>query len=132
MMEDSNLVKHAKYEMELLGVEPYIKDNVMRMITAFASGGHSGSSAMYALMIFGRLANFKALSPLTNNPNEWVEVSDDLWQSTRTSSCFSVDHGMTYYDLDERRWFAKWIPWSYRLPLIVKYPIHRTMCVLHE
>ena len=130
MREDSNLVKHAKYEMERIGVEPNTKDLIMQMITAFASGGHSGSSAMFTMMMFDRLVNFKALSPLTNNPNEWVEVCDDLWQSTRTSSSFSVDHGMTYYDLNERRWFAKWIPWRYRLPLILKYPIHQTMHIL--
>ena len=131
MREDSNLVKHAKYEMERIEVEPYIKDIVMQMITTFASGGHSGSSAMFTMMTFDRLANFKALSPLTNNPNEWVEVADDLWQSTRTSSSFSVDHGMTYYDLGERRWFAKWVPWLYRLPLILEYPIHQTIHVLY-
>ena len=40
---------------------------------------------------------FEPLGPLTDDPDEWVEVADGLWQSRRKSSAFSCDGGKTYH-----------------------------------
>ena len=56
------------------------------------------------LAIFNKLANWGNLTPLTNNPNEWMKLggsTDEFWQNRRKSSCFSKDLKF-YYDLDEK------------------------------
>src|ERR1051326_6656226 len=103
----SNLVKHAENEMRLAGL--YDKDSDyggvgpeagMALIRAHSEQGHSGGSHGLVLHIFNRVVNFKTLTPLTNDPAEWMEVSPGVWQSRRQSSCFSEDGGKTYHDID--------------------------------
>jgi hypothetical protein len=52
------------------------------------------------------LLGFKTLSPITSNPDEWIDRSDTsgspLWQNTRDPSVFSLDAGKSWYSLDER------------------------------
>lgn len=108
----SRLIEHAKREMELAGL--YDKDAdfggmipqaVMALIEVHAKQGHSGASHTLTMSLFNTLASFKALSPLTNDPSEWIDRTKEsgrpMWQSARQSSCFSQDGGKTYYDIDE-------------------------------
>jgi hypothetical protein len=112
----SSLRAHAKRELELAGFNG--KDSayggalapaVMRLIEVHAKEGHSGGSHHAVLSLFAALSNFKVLSPLTNDPAEWMDVSDHYdrggpkWQSRRQPSCFSDDGGKTYYDVDEKK-----------------------------
>lgn len=113
--EESNLVRHARRELELAGL--FRKDSdyggmlgkaVVEIIQKFADQGHSGFSASYCLHLVERLGRFEALTPLTDNPDEWMECSlvygADVacWQSHRQSNCFSNDGGKTYYNIDEK------------------------------
>lgn len=71
-----------------------------------ASKGHSGMSHGYTLALFNKVVNFKMLTPLTDDPVEWMDLTgesggDPTFQNTRQSSCFSKDGGKTYYDLDD-------------------------------
>ena len=112
-MEDSNLVRHAEREMRLAGLFDedadyggMIAPHVLELIKLFASEGHSGASAGLTRELFHRLSNFKILSPITSDPEEWMEVSEasggnPMWQSKRQPSVFSTDGGKTYYDIDE-------------------------------
>ena len=103
------LLEHAKRELELVGLfdddsdyDGMIGHAVMKMVEVFSGEGHSGFSAMMTLDVFCRVAKFKTLTPLTNDPDEWMEISDDgELQSTRCSSCFSNDNLQTYYDIDD-------------------------------
>lgn len=70
---------------------------VMELIDVFAAQGHSGFSASWTLELFTKLSRFEALSPLSNDPDEWHEPADGLWQSCRNSEAFSHDGGKTYY-----------------------------------
>ena len=106
----SNLEKHAECELKLAGM--YDKDadyggalapHILNLIKLFASEGHSGGSAGLTLMVFNKLANFKNLTPLTDNKNEWVEVIKNLWQNKRNSKAFSKDGGKTYYFLEDKK-----------------------------
>lgn len=113
-----NFIDHAKSEMKIAGL--YDKDSdcegmlpkaVEELLSTFAAQHHSGFSAYQTLRIFNALATFKTLSPLTNNPDEWTEVSTSLWQNRRNFSCFSEDGGKTYYDIDEKQsWFRRLLP----------------------
>jgi hypothetical protein len=111
----SNLVKHAEFELRRAGL--FDKDSdydgmlgqaVLDLVKTFSQEGHSGYSAHLTLDIFNKVARFKTLTPITSNPDEWMQVSPDMMpdgsptvrQNTRQSSCFSNDGGKTYYDID--------------------------------
>lgn len=96
MTEESNLVAHARHELNLIGNGPMIDDHVLEIVKIFSEQGHSGYSAMYTANLINKLLNFENLTPLTNNPDEWVEVVDELWQNKRNSAAFSKDGGKTY------------------------------------
>lgn len=98
----SNLVEHAKRELALLGeTDQKFVDTIVNAVQAFSEYGHSGGSASAAIPIINDLLQFKPLSPLTNNPAEWNEVGDGVWQSARNSEAFSTDGGKSYYLVSE-------------------------------
>lgn len=104
----SNLRDHAVREMELAGVDDDIYGDmtskaVLELIDVFDKQGHSGMSGSLILSIFNQVVQFKNLAPLTNDPTEWNEVGDNVWQNNRNSEAFSSDGGKTYYLLSERQ-----------------------------
>jgi hypothetical protein len=116
-----SLIKHAKRELELAGL--FDKDSdydgeigkaVMQLIRVFSKQGHSGFSAGMTLSIFNKVASYKTLTPITGNPEEWMNVSEvsgePMWQSTRCPSVFSKDGLKTWYDLDapKKKWYQFW------------------------
>lgn len=102
--EHSNLIKHAKRELSVAGVEAEFADALLDMVRIFASGGHSGGSASACTWILDRLLTFKPLTPISDDPAEWNDVSDfagrPLWQNVRDHSVFSTDGGKTEYSVD--------------------------------
>ena len=98
----SNLVDHARRELVLIGEEPTTISGYLDVIQAFADMGHSGGSRSVAIPVINTLLQFKPLTPLTNDPDEWTRVGDRFWQSQRDSEAFSYDNGITYYLLSER------------------------------
>ena len=103
-----SLSNFAKYELDLAGMfdkdadyDGMLGEAVMELIELFGSQDHSGMSAAMTIDLFDRLASYKPLSELTDNPTEWMDVSEELWQSRRNPVCFSNDGGRTYYDIDE-------------------------------
>ena len=90
----SNLVEHAKREFEVLGwpgddeMQQMVCDNLIELLEAFAEQGHSGSSAPYVMRLFGKLADFAPISPLTGKDSEWNEVGDNKYQNNRCSEVF--------------------------------------------
>lgn len=103
--EDGNLVSHARRELEKLGNDEEFNASIIAAVKAFSSYGHSGGSASVAIPLLNNLLNYKNLSPLTDDPKEWNNVSDisgeELWQSSRCADAFSHDGGKTYYLLSE-------------------------------
>lgn len=108
----SNLVDHAKYELELAGLfdkdsdyDGMLGDAVLELVRVFAEQGHSGFSAHQTLKIFNLVANYKPLTPIGKSKDEWVNHSDiskePIWQNKRRSSTFSRDGGKTWYDIDD-------------------------------
>ena len=114
----SNLEKHAEEEMRRAGLYDadsdyggMIPEAVMKMVRALASEGHSGGSHALTMQIFNRVANFKTLTPITNDPTEWVNVADarqpdgetkPIFQNRRDCSLFSNDGGKTYYSVNDK------------------------------
>lgn len=111
----TNLEAHAERELRTAGLfdkdsdyEGMIGEAVLALVKVFAEQGHSGFSANLTLKVFDQVAHFKCLTGLTDNPDEWMQVSPDImpngdlpvWQSLRQCSCFSNDGGKTFYDID--------------------------------
>ena len=97
----SNLVDHARRELALIGNDLEFNESIIAAIRAFSSYGHLGGSASVAIPMINDLLQFKNLTPLTDDPAEWNEVTDNTWQSSRRSEAFSNDGGGTYYLLSE-------------------------------
>lgn len=107
---DSNLVAHARRELELLGEEPEFIEGYLKVIQAFANMGHSGGSASVAIPVIHELLSFNNLSPLTTDPQDWQHHPDNsfgnvegIWQNRRNGKAFSTDAGKTFYLIDEER-----------------------------
>lgn len=106
--QESNLVLHARRELELCGQtqeDPEFAASLVQAVERFASYGHSGGSAMVGVDMLTRLLQFKVLSPLTSDPSEWIDRSEEsgvpMWQSTRDPAVFSTDGGQTWKRLDD-------------------------------
>lgn len=117
----SNLIAHAKRELELAGLFDKtsegaygggIGEAVMALVETHAKQGHSGGSHSLTMQVFNEVINFRPLTPIGTTPNEWVHVSNDergrMFQNVRKFSCFSYDEGKTWYDIDEPGSFEKW------------------------
>lgn len=112
MSEESNLVRHARDELARAGLfdidSDYggmLGDAALAIVTLFAEQGHSGMSAALTTDIATRLMQFQTLTPITSDPDEWMNVSDvsgvPMWQSKRDPSFFSTDGGSTWYSLND-------------------------------
>lgn len=104
----SNLVEHARRELELIGEEPQTVEGYLKVIQAFADMGHSGGSASVAIPTINALLQYKNLKPLTDDPAEWnyhteavSGIEGGVWQNIRNSEAFSRDEGKTYYLLSD-------------------------------
>ena len=108
----SNLVKHAENELKLAGLfdkdsdyEGMLGDAVLELVKVFAKQGHSGFSANMTLQLFNEVANFKNLTPIGKDKDEWMDVSEmssePMWQNKRRGTTFSRDGGKTWYDIDD-------------------------------
>jgi hypothetical protein len=100
-VKNSNLYRHAKHELQALGMTAdaeeesnrWMYNDIMNLMEVFASQGHTGFTAHYCINIFEKLAKYKVLTPLTGEDFEWNEVTDSdngatLYQNNRSSDVF--------------------------------------------
>lgn len=99
----SNLVAHARRELEIIGEEPHTIEGICKIMQAFSDMGHSGGSASVVIPWINALLNFHNLTPLTDDPTEWIYHDEmtwgqpgGIWQNIRNSKAFSRDGGLTY------------------------------------
>jgi len=101
----SPLVDHARRELALIGEDSWIADGPCKVVAAFAEMGHSGFSAAHCADTLNQLLRYQPLSPLTDDPAEWIDQSEisgtPLWQNTRDPRAMSQDGGKTYTLVDE-------------------------------
>ena len=98
----NNLQHHAQKEFDIMGwpgdceLQTIICDHLIELLGALGGHGHSGTSHFYLLDLFEKLARFQPISPLTGEPDEWIEVTDILFQNKRDSEVFKED-GKAYW-----------------------------------
>ncbi len=120
-LPESKMTDWARNELQMAGLfdkdsdyEGMLGEAVMDLLDKFSEQGHSGFSAELTASIFDRLVRWKPLSELTNDPNEWMEITEHqeartpglkgqvrVYQSRRSPDCFSEDGGQTYYSVDD-------------------------------
>lgn len=104
-----NFLEHAKTELDRLGFtldsdeesNRWVRENVLELIQTFSDQGHSGMSAPYVLDLFSRLADWKPLSPLTGEDDEWYDrgFDEEVMQNKRYSSVFKNKKTGRAYDV---------------------------------
>lgn len=103
----SGLERHAERELALLMGDPDGDDmqramnkHLLRMVRTFAREGHSGFSASYAVSVLEKLLRYEPLGPITDDPAEWQEISEEMgricWQNRRCSHVFKDADGRAY------------------------------------
>jgi hypothetical protein len=95
--------ENGKYNDEM---QELICKHILHLLEVFEGEGHSGFSAKYALDIFNRIANWKPISPLTGEDDEWNDIGEygngePHFQNKRYSSVFKDKDGKAY-DIDGR------------------------------
>lgn len=103
-----SLIDYAESELDRVLPEDedeyngMMRKHLLHMVKEFADEGHSGFSANYALSCLKKLLDFKPLSPLTGEDDEWGDVSEvsgyTLYQNKRCYSVFKDKDGA--YDID--------------------------------
>lgn len=96
-----NLLDHAERELNLLNNDKDFNNSILAAVKGFSEYGHSGGSASYAIPLLNDLLQFKNVTPITDNPEDWTEVVPELWQCRRNPEVFSDDGGRTYYSNSE-------------------------------
>ena len=113
----AGLADHAKKELQLAGLfnkdsdyDGMIGKAVMELCKCFAGQGHSGFSANWVLDLFRRLGKYEPLTPITDSPDQWQDVSEmgggskkKMWQCRRDPKLFSEDGGKSYYDVNDKK-----------------------------
>ena len=107
----SNLVEHAKIELELAGLLSEESDfyggmtgkSVLELMEVFSKQGHSGMSAPLVADLFKKLVNYEPLQPITGKNEEWNDVSEmmgekntEYFQNKRESGLFKKNGIITY------------------------------------
>lgn len=104
--DESIFVAHARSELTLLNEDQETIDGVCNIMTAFSEMNLSGGAAPFVVAYVTQLMQLENLTPLTNDPDEWIDRTEltggiPFWQSKRNSQAFSKDAGKTYYLLSE-------------------------------
>lgn len=92
----SNLIEFADGELDRItkdseGIQDVMNSNVLDIVRIFSEQGHSGFSASYAIAQIRRLLDWKPLTPLTGEEDEW-----NGRQNTRYSAVFRNEDGTAY------------------------------------
>lgn len=112
-IHESNLIKHAERELALAGISTS-KDDFSKKITAdvlelmrvFSAQDHTHDSAEMVRNIFLQLASWEVITPITDDPYEWVDVTEEMGsketvhQNLRGPAHFSRDGGKTWKRMD--------------------------------
>lgn len=101
------LIEHAKREFKHAGwmdengnyedeMQEAICNDILEILQVLSKQGHSGSSMCYLLPRLNTLVNFKPLTTLTGEDDEWTPLGDGRFQNKRCSTIFKDEEGKAY------------------------------------
>lgn len=105
--EPDNLMAHAERELPPPGrdeMQALMNTQLKELVLVFSTHGHSGFSASWARQSLDKLLAHEPLRPLTGEPDEWMDVSDGVFQNKRCSRVFKQADRFNgqAYDIDGR------------------------------
>ena len=74
-------------------MQEMMNNDVIELLKVFEEQGHSGFSASWAINLFSKLAKYKLITEIEDNPEDW----DENGQHKYISSIFKRDDGTCYY-----------------------------------
>ena len=92
----SDLSKHAIGELSLIKEDPKIILWYVSVIEAFNIMQLPAEASDHCVATLTQLLRYGNLAPLTDEPREWIQIGDELWQSIRNRDAFSNNGGKTY------------------------------------
>lgn len=92
----SDLSKHAIGELSLIKEDPKIILWYVSVIEAFNIMQLQPDASDHCVATLTQLLRYGNLAPLTDEPKEWIQIGDELWQSIRNRDAFSNNGGTTY------------------------------------
>jgi hypothetical protein len=92
----SDLSKHAIGELSLIKEDPKIILWYVSVIEAFNIMQLTPEASDHCVATLTQLLRYGNLAPLTDEPKEWIQIGDELWQSIRNRDAFSNNGGITY------------------------------------
>ena len=92
----SDLSKHAIGELSLIKEDTKIVLWYVSVIEAFDIMKLGPDASDHCVATLTQLLRYGNLAPLTDEPREWVQIGDELWQSIRNRDAFSNNGGKTY------------------------------------
>ena len=95
---------HAIAELDIIGETDPIRDSTITIVGTLAELTVPQRDIVNAYVAL--LTQFQPLSPLTNDPDTWIDRSATsgerpLWQSSRDPDAWSRDDGVTYFRMSE-------------------------------
>lgn len=92
----SDLSKHAIGELSLIKEDAKIILWYVSVIEAFNIMQLPPEASDHCVGTLTQLLRYGNLAPLTDEPREWIQIGDNLWQSIRNRDAFSNNGGTTY------------------------------------
>jgi len=100
-------LRRAGYYDEDSIYEGTLGDNLEELIKVFSKQEHSGFSASIVSGTFHRLTHWKPLSPITDDPEEWMEIGNNLYQSRRCPSVFATNELLRQGKAKDNSYYCK-------------------------
>jgi len=98
-----SVIDQAKIELAAINFGEDDSRVMIEILEKFFDQWDSGGAVWAVAPVLQKLIAGKPLSPLTGEPDEWVEVGDGVFQNRRLSSVFKdprFHDGKLAYDLD--------------------------------
>jgi hypothetical protein len=92
----SDLSKHAIGELSLIKEDTKIILWYVSVIEAFNIMQLEPEASDHCVATLTQLLRYGNLAPLTDEPREWVQIGEEIWQSIRNRDAFSNNGGKTY------------------------------------
>jgi hypothetical protein len=93
-----SIVDHARSELERINFGADDTAVMLSILRTFFGQWDSGAAVAAVQPILNKCIAGKPLSPLTGDDDEWMEVSDGVFQNLRCSTVFKTDGRC--YDID--------------------------------
>lgn len=88
-------MRHAEFELGVTGETDAYKELYMKVIDAYTDYPHDERTLQFTAAVLFDLMSHKNLATLSDNPDEWYVVGENIWRNKRNPRAYSNDAGET-------------------------------------